>query len=63
MLFVTMNVLEIYLQRVTWRGLRCECLFRDRLNPLEVYDEVEIKGLFRFQSEHILNITADLSKR
>ena len=33
-----------------------------RLNPLEVYDEVEVKGLFRFQIEHIQNITAELSE-
>ena len=56
MFFVTMNGLEIYLQRDTRRGLRRERLYQDRLNPLEVYDEVEVKGLFRFQIEHIQNI-------
>ena len=60
MFFVTMNGLEIYLQRDTRRGLRRERLYQDRLNPLEVYDEVEVKGLFRFQIEHIQNITAEL---
>ena len=30
------------------RGLRGERLLRDRLNPLEKYDDVEIKALFRF---------------
>ena len=49
MFFVTMNGLEIYLQRDTRRGLRRERLYQDRLNPLEVYDEVEVKDLFRFQ--------------
>lgn len=62
MFFVTMNGLEIYLQRDTRRGLRRERLYQDRLNPLEVYDEVEVKGLFRFQIEHIQNITAELSE-
>ena len=28
------------------RPLRWERLFRDRMNPLEKYDEVEIKALF-----------------
>ena len=62
MFFVTMNGLEIYLQRDTRRGLKRERLYQDRLNPLEVYDEVEVKGLFRFQIEHIQNITAELSE-
>ena len=62
MFFVTMNGLEIYLQRETRRGLRRERLYQDRLNPLEVYEEVEVKGLFRFQVEHIQNITAELSE-
>ena len=31
------------------RPLRRERLFRDRMNPLEKYDEVEIKALFRFE--------------
>lgn len=39
------------------RALRRERLFRDRLNPLEVYDDVEIKNLFRFQRENILEMT------
>ena len=34
--------------------------FRDRLNPLEKYDEVEIKMLFRFERVKILEITNDL---
>ena len=36
------------------RALRRERLFRDQLNPLEKYDEVEIKMLFRFESVNIL---------
>jgi hypothetical protein len=39
------------------RALRRERLFRDRLNPLEKYDEVEMKMLFRFERVNILQIT------
>ena len=38
------------------RPLRRERLFRDRMNPLEKYDDVEIKALFRFKRH---NITQD----
>ena len=34
------------------RALRRERLLRDRLNPLEKYDDVEIKALFRFERQH-----------
>ena len=36
------------------RALRRERLFRDRVNPLEKYDEVETKMLFRFERVNIL---------
>ena len=42
------------------RALRRERLLRDRLNPLEKYDDVEIKALFRFERHNILQITNDL---
>ena len=42
------------------RALRRERLLRDRLNPLEKYDDVEIKALFRFERHNILEITNDL---
>ena len=35
------------------RALRKERLFRDRMNPLEVYDDVEVRRLFRFQRDNI----------
>ena len=34
--------------------------FRDQLNPLEFYDETEVKQLFRFERIHILRITSDM---
>ena len=52
-----MNAILIYMQRNRGRNLRRERLFRDRLNPLEVYDEVEIKDLFRFRRCNIIAIT------
>ena len=36
------------------RSQRRERLLRGRLNPLEKYDEVEIKMLFRFERVNIL---------
>ena len=41
------------------RPLRHEWLFRDRMNPLEKYDNVEIKALFRFERHNILRIKTD----
>ena len=42
------------------RNLRRERVFRDRLNPLEFYDEREVKKLFRFERVHILRIAGEL---
>lgn len=50
------------MQRHARRRLRRERLYRDLVNPLEVYDEIEIKNLFRFQSPHILQITDDVKE-
>ena len=41
------------------RTLHRERLLRDRLNPLEKYDDVEIIGLFWFE-RHILRMTDEL---
>ena len=57
-----MNVIHIYMQRYARRRLRRERLYRDWGNPLEVYDEIEIKNLFRFQSPHINQITEDVQE-
>jgi hypothetical protein len=38
------------------QALRRERLFRDRLNPLENYDDVEVKKLFRFERPNIIHI-------
>ena len=54
-----MNGIYIYLQR-NRRYLRRERLFRDRLNPLEVFDDTEIRSLFRFQRCHIISIVEDV---
>ena len=37
-------------------------MYRDRGNPLEVYDEIDIKNLFCFQSPHIIQITEDVQE-
>lgn len=42
-------------------GLRRERLFRDRLHPLEFYDDVEIKRLFRFERHNLCRIIDDLT--
>ena len=57
-----MNVINIYMQRHARRRLRRERLYRDLVNPLEVYDEIEIKNLFRYQSPHIIQITEDVQE-
>ena len=57
-----MNVTNIYMQRDTRRALRRERLYRDVSNPLEVYDEVEIKNLFHFERVHIISITEDVNE-
>ena len=54
-----MNGIYIYLQR-NQGNLRRERLFRDRLNPLEVYDDTEMHSLFRFQRCHIIYIVQDV---
>ena len=54
-----MNGVYIYLQR-NRRNIRRERLFRDRLNPLEVYDDTEIRSLFRLQRCHIVSIVQDV---
>ena len=38
------------------RAFRRERLFCDRMNPLETYDSVGIKKLFRFERENIIEI-------
>ena len=57
-----MNVINVYMQRYARRRLRRERLFRDVLNPLEVYDGLEARNLFRLERIHILSITADLQE-
>ena len=49
----------LYLARER-HALRRERLFRDRLNPLEKYDTLEIKKLFRFERQNIIQIVNDL---
>lgn len=49
--------LNIYLHRKNHRrALRRDRIFKDHLNPLEVYNHQEIKDLFRFERENILNL-------
>ena len=43
-----------------FRGnLQRERIFRDRTNPLEIYDDVELHAKFRFRRIHILSILDD----
>ena len=39
------------------RAMRRECIFRDRTNPLEIYDDLELIERFRFDRGTILQIT------
>ena len=53
-----MNGIFIYLQH-NRRNLRRGRLFRDRVNPLDVYDDTEIRGLFHSRRCNI-SIVEDL---
>ena len=56
-----LDLLNIFMQRRVRRNLRRrERVFRRRLNPLEFYDEREVKKLFRFERVHILRIAGEL---
>lgn len=48
-----MDLLSIYIQR----QIRRERHFRDRLNPLEFYNDCELQQLFRFNRTNIIMIT------
>jgi hypothetical protein len=37
--------------------MRRECIFRDRTNPLEIYDDLELIERLRFDRRTILQIT------
>ena len=45
------------------RALHKERLFRDRMNPLEVYDDVEVRRLFRFQRDNIWRLVECLNEK
>ena len=38
-------------------AMRRECIFRDRTNPLEIYDDLELIERLRFDRRTILQIT------
>jgi nuclease HARBI1 len=57
-----MDLLAIHLFNER-RALRRERLFRDRLNPLEVYDYVEVRRLFRFHRENVFRIVDRLKDK
>lgn len=50
--------LYIYLQQR--QNIRRERLLRDRLNPLEFYDNLEFRNLFRFNKDHVQDLTQAL---
>jgi hypothetical protein len=39
------------------RAMRRELIFRNRINPLEIYDDLELIERFRFDRRTILQIT------
>ena len=43
------------------RALRRERLFRDRNNPLDFYDDVELYNKFRFRRENIFTVIDELA--
>ena len=44
-----------------YRGnLQRERVFRDRTNPLEIYDDIELHARFRFRRIHILSIVDEV---
>ena len=58
-IFKTEKMYALYLARERY-ALRRERLYRDRMNPLQRYDNVEIKRLFRFERVNISQITNNL---
>ena len=40
----------------TERQLRCERIFRDRTNPLDIYNDVEVIRRYRFPRDTILEL-------
>ena len=55
--------INIYMQRDARRALRRERLYCDVSYPLEVYDEVVMNNLFRFERvHHIISITEDVNE-
>ena len=58
-IFKTEKMYALYLARERY-ALRRERMYRDRMNPLQRYDNVEIKRLFRFERVNISQITNNL---
>ena len=50
---------QIYQQRYNLRRNR---VFRDRLHPLDRYDDIELFGKFRFRRQNILELTDKLKE-
>ena len=52
-------IARIYQQR---HHLRRNRIFRDRLHPLDRYDDIELFGKFRFRRQDILQLTDELEE-
>ena len=52
-------IARIYQQR---HNLRSNRIFRDRLHPLDRYDDIELFGKFRFRRQDILQLTDELEE-
>lgn len=55
------RIVQLATVRNQRRALRRDRLFRDRLNPLDYYDDMEIRNLFRFQRCNLLRLIDQLT--
>ena len=54
------NLVHVLFDDYVDRAYRRERLFRDRQNPLDVYDDVELYERFRFRRHNLLAIIDEL---
>lgn len=53
---------NVWFAELMERGFRRERVFRDRSNPLEIYNSDEVISRFRLSKEAILRLTDELSE-
>ena len=56
-----MDVRRLLYYRNLRRAVRRERVFRDRLNPLDIYDDTDFKNRYRFSRPVVLQLIDELS--